>query len=283
MGKRKRVASHPQASGELVAKRPPREILRQEIHEGVESMRIKTLGLFISGVSAGLDIGFSPLLISVMETRTQGVLSKPVAEILSANMYSLGFIFVVLGRSELFTEQTTLAVLPVLNRNETLGSLLRLWATVFLANLIGGVGFAAITAKVGPGLGVFAPEVLGQIAHQELAHSSGMLLVSAILAGWLMGLLSWLVAASRETISQLLVVWLITWVIGFAHLHHVIAGSVQLFMAEFSGQGVGLAEIGRFLACATLGNIIGGSIFVGLIKYGHIAWSEPIGDAELES
>jgi formate/nitrite transporter FocA (FNT family) len=276
VGKQKRVAEHPHDE-ELVAKRPPGEILRQEIHEGVESMRLETAGLFISGISAGLDIGFSPLLIAVMHTQAQGVVSRPVLEILSANMYSLGFIFVVLGRSELFTEQTTLAVLPVLNHDESVGSLARLWLTVYLANLVGGLGFAAITAKVGPGLGVIAPGVLGRIASEELNHSSGMLLMSAILAGWLMGLLSWLVAASRDTISQLMVVWIITWVIGFAHLHHVIAGSVQLFLAEMAGEGVGLAEVGRFLACATLGNILGGSIFVGLIKYGHITLSKPAG------
>ncbi|HEX4129218.1 MAG TPA: formate/nitrite transporter family protein [Pirellulales bacterium] len=269
------------ADAEMVAKRPPREILRQEIHEGMESMRIGALGLFISGVSAGLDIGFSPLLAAIMTTRTAGVLSLPVSEILHANMYAVGFIFVVLGRSELFTEQTTLAVLPVLNRSATLGSLLRLWATVYVANLLGGIGFAAVGAHVGTGLRIVDPDVFGQMALAELDYSDGALFTSAVLAGWLMGLLSWLVSAARETAAQLLIVWLITWVIGFSHLHHVIAGAVPLLMAEFAGEGVGLSQIGRFLLWATLGNILGGSVFVALIKYGQIALGSPIKEKEL--
>ena len=74
-------------------------------------------------MSAGLDVGFSVLLMAAMWTAAEGKLSTPVVRILIGNMYAIGFVFVVLGRSELFTEQTTLAVLPVLAAGRQIGSL----------------------------------------------------------------------------------------------------------------------------------------------------------------
>ncbi len=100
-------------------------------------------------------------------------------------------------------------------------------------------------------------------------HSGLVILMSAILAGWLMGLLSWLVTAGRDTISQIMLVWLITTAIGFCGLHHVVLGTVEIFSGLFARQGVSALEIGRFLLFATLGNAFGGAFFVGVIKYGH--------------
>lgn len=189
--------------------------------------------------------------------------------ILVANMYSVGFIFVVLGRSELFTEQTTLAVLPVLSGKASVREMLRLWILVYTSNLVGATAFAAMACVIGPSLGVIDPRSFGQIALKMTAHPAWVIALSGVLAGWLMGLLSWVVAASRETISQIVLVWLITTAIGFANLHHVVLGTVEVLAAVFAGQGVTVGDYGRFLAWATIGNIIGGTLFVALIKFGH--------------
>jgi formate-nitrite transporter family protein len=93
--------------------------------------------------------------------------------------------------------------------------------------------------------------------------------LSAILAGWLMGLLSWLVAAGRDTISQIVLVWLITTAIGFARLHHAIVGTVEVLAGAFAGQGITAGDFGHFLLFATLGNIAGGVVFVAFLKYGQ--------------
>jgi formate/nitrite transporter FocA (FNT family) len=258
---------------EREAKRPGREILRQELQEALASMEGSTRMLCLSGVSAGLDIGFSPLLVAAMRTQAAGQLPGVAIELLAANMYAVGFVFVVLGRTELFTEQTSLAVLPVLNGDISVALLARQWVVIFLSNLVGGAAFAAIAVSVMPNLGVIEPKVLGEIARDHLDHSGLTMLVSGVLAGWLMGLLSWLVAAGRETISQIVIVWLVAGAIGFAHLHHVIVGGVQLMMAALAGQDVSAADFGRFLLFVTLGNIVGGSFFVALIKFGQTAWA----------
>ena len=250
-------------------KKTPGQILQHEILEGLHELERPFLGLWISGLSAGLDIGFSLFFMAVMWTQAEGKLPPPVVHILVSNMCSLGFIFVVLGRSVLFTEQTTLAVLPVLNGQGSVGAVLRLWVIVYVANLLGAAGFAWLASFIGPSMGVIDPKAFSAIARKLTEHSGGVILLSAVLAGWMMGLLTWLVAAARDTISQIVVVWLITTGIGFANLHHVVLGTVEVLAAVFAGQDVTLAQFGHFQLWATLGNMIGGTLFVALIKYGH--------------
>jgi formate/nitrite transporter FocA (FNT family) len=99
--------------------------------------------------------------------------------------------------------------------------------------------------------------VFGRIAAEVVAAAPWVLFGSAVLAGWLMGLLSWLVAAVRDTISQVVLVWLVTASIGFLHLHHSIVGSAEVLSGVFSGQGAMFADFVRFLAIATPGNMVG--------------------------
>lgn len=245
-------------------------ILEQEIVSGQKELERPTGNLFLSGLSAGLDVSLSLLLMAVMRHLTEGALPHPVSEILVANMYAAGFLFVVLGRSELFTEHTTLAVLPVLDHRASVVQLGRLWVVVYVANLLGAAAFAGFLSFLGPQLGVVPSHVLGSIASEVVGHPFWVILLSGVLAGWLMGLLSWLVAASRDTIGQIVIIWLVTFAIGFAHLHHSIVGSTEVLAGVFSGQGADVVDFGRFLGGATLGNILGGFFFVALIKYGHI-------------
>src|SRR5262245_25814716 len=100
--------------GKMAPKKASRQILLHEIEEGLDAIERPASGLFVSGLSAGLDVGFSLLLMAVVLTRIEGKIPEPVVSLLVANMYAVGFIIVVLGRSELFTEETTLAVLPTL-------------------------------------------------------------------------------------------------------------------------------------------------------------------------
>jgi formate/nitrite transporter FocA (FNT family) len=245
------------------------QILHHEIVEGLVVMDRPFLELFLSGVSAGLDIGFSLFFMAVMWTQAEGKLPTPIVHILIANMYSLGFIFVVLGRSELFTEQTTLAVLPVLSGQASVRGMLRLWLIVYAANLVGAASFAGLVNLIGPALGVIDPAAFGAIARKLTDHPASVIVLGGIFAGWLMGLLTWLVAASRDTVSQIVLVWLIATSIGFGGLAHVVLGSVEVLAAVFAGQGVTLGQYAHFLGWTTLGNIVGGTLFVALIKFGH--------------
>ena len=254
------------------AKTSYREILIEEILEGLGELRRPTGGLLLSAFAAGLEIGFSVLLMAIPLTFADE-LPPLVVRLLVANFYAVGFLFVVMGRSELFTEHTTLAVFPVLAQRASVAALARLWALVFAGNVVGALAMARLLAWVGPGLGVATPEAFGEIARSLLEVSGGVILLSATLAGWLMGLLSWLLAASRDTVSQILFVWLVTFSIGLAQLHHSILGVVEVGVGVFAGQGPAPSDLLRFLGWTTLGNSIGGAVFVALIKYGHVVRS----------
>jgi formate/nitrite transporter FocA (FNT family) len=249
-------------------KKASKQILHHEIEEGLDALERPVLGLFVSGLSAGLDVGFSLFLMAVALSHGEGVLPRSMQRLLVANLYSVGFIFVILGRSELFTEQTTLAVLPTLRGRSPVSRLLRLWVVVWASNILGAAVFAWLATTIGPMLGAIEPAAFGTIAHRLTDHPARVIFLSGLLAGWLMGLLSWLVAAGRDTISQIVLVWLVTASIGFAGLHHAILGAVEVFAGAFAAQGVGAADVARFLIWATLGNIVGGVVFVAILKYG---------------
>lgn len=244
------------------------QILKEEMGKGLGALRRSAAGLFVSGLSGGLDVGFSLLAMGIVVTIGHD-LGDVAFRLLLAGAYAIGFVFVVLGRSELFTEQTTLAVLPVLGRRAELSDLARLWGVVYAANIAGAAAFAAMLAMIGPALGIIDRAALGEIARSLTDHSWLVILASAGLAGWLMGLMSWLVTAARDTVSQIIFVVLVTGLIGFAGLHHAILGTAEVLGGLFAGEGVLPEQFIHFLAWTTLGNTLGGTVFVGLLKYTH--------------
>lgn len=254
------------------AKKSGSEILALQKQEANTEFDRPAAGLALSGLSAGLDLGFSLLVIAVLAHLLRDA-PAPLPEFGRAFGYSIGFLFVIMGRSELFTEHTTLDVLPVLGRDKGLLSLARLWVIIYAANLLGAAAFAWAGGRVGPALGIFPSSLLGELARPIVDHSAGVIVASGIFAGWLMGLLSWLVAASKDTVSQILIVFLVTGAIGLCHFHHCIAGSVEVLSAVFLDEGVSWAEYLKFLGASTLGNAIGGVVFVALIKHGHLAYA----------
>jgi formate/nitrite transporter FocA (FNT family) len=255
-------------SDEVAPKKSSDKIFEQELDEGASAIEYPIGRLAISGLAAGLELGLSLLFVAIARTQAEGIWSKPGVELLVATMSSFGFLAVILGRSELFTEQTTLAILPLLSGKKSIGQVGRLWAVVYATNLIGAALCAAFIVNVGPALNVIEEPVFGRIATVLVEHSAGVILLSAILAGWIMGLLSWLVAAARDTISQVLIIWIFTGAISLGHLHHSIFGANEVLGGVFSGHNTA-AEFGHFLLWATLGNAIGGAGFVALLKYGH--------------
>ena len=243
-------------------------ILEEEIFQGMHEMRRPAAGLLLSGLSAGLDVGLSVLVMATVVSIMGGNLSQPATRLLVAATYPVGFIFVILGRSELFTEHTTLAVFPVLGRRATLRSLGRLWALTYTSNLVGAAAIAAMLAWIGPALDAFMPAAVATLADVAVRPRWPVILGSGILAGWMMGLLSWLVSAAQETVSRIIVVWLVTAAIGVAGLHHCILGTVEVLTSVFLGVH-SLQDYGHFLLWASVGNAAGGVIFVAVIKYGH--------------
>ncbi len=245
-------------------------VLEQQIVQASEELHRPALALLLSGLTAGLDIGLGPFTMAVFLTLTRGTFPVPIQRLLAANLYAIGFIFVVLGRSALYTEHTTSAIQPVFDGRSSFRELIRLWTLVLLSNLTGTALVAWFAVRMGLGLHIVDVAAFSTLATRMTAPSSEMIFFSAIGAGWLMGLLSWLTIAARDTTSQFLIVWMTAFVIGLTGLHHSIAGSVEVLMGVFSHDGTTVREYFRFLSWAVVGNAIGGVVMVSSLKFSHV-------------
>jgi formate/nitrite transporter FocA (FNT family) len=170
--------------------------------------------------------------------------------------------------AELFTEHTATAVYPVLDRRATIGSLLRLWVIVIGGNLVGAVMSAGLLRLADPVVG--AGEGYIEIGHHLVDPSSFSLLISAILAGWLMALGAWLILATPPGLAEIAAIFIVTFLIGLGGLHHSIAGAVEMFVAFLTSSEFTVAASARFIGLALFGNLIGGSVFVAMLNYAHI-------------
>ena len=131
------------------------------------------------------------------------------------------------------------------------------------------VVFTAFIVTLMPNLGVATPEAFGTIAHKLVDHDLRWLFVAGILAGWLMGLLAWLITAAQETISRRLIIWLVTASIGILPPHSI-AGNIGVVFGVFVSPEVSVLDYVLFLVLATIGNAVRGGVFVDLLKYGHV-------------
>ena len=243
------------------------EILKQQIIDGQETYDKNSVSILLSSFTAGLEIGFSYLMLCTLYSFLFGKVEEETIFKMMSFVYPVGFIMVILGQSILFTEQTSLLTLPVLNRKRTLPSLLKLWGLVIFGNLIGGFLIAAVITWIGPHLGIFELEAVETIANHVIRPNIEVILVSAILAGWLMGLLSWLVAASKDTVSRIIIIYFVTAILAFAGLHHSIVGNVEVFAGLITSASISITDYLSFQSIALVGNALGGAIFVALLKY----------------
>lgn len=191
-----------------------------------------------------------------------------------ALVYPLGFIICIMSGTELFTEHTATAVYPVLEGKADRLQLLRLWVIVFFGNMLGAVVGALLLA--GTDQVVQAERGYVHIAHHLVEYGNLSLLFSAVLAGWLMALGGWLVLAATPALSQIICIYIVTFLIGVGGLHHSIAGSVEMFTALLISDHFSLLQGLRFIGLAMLGNLIGGSVFVATLNYGHIRKTQEI-------
>lgn len=259
-----------------------RQILQRELVIALKQIKRPASGLFIAGFTAGLNVSIGALLMGMALTFSGGFSSALIQRFVLANVATVGFVIVIIGQTELFTAHIMLGVLPVIDRRASLAELGRLWGVVYVANLLGCVVFAGLIAVAGPPLEIFTPEAANTLASALLPLSWWLILLSGIIAGWLMGLATWLVAAGRDTVGQVLLIWMITGIIGFGPFHHALLGTTEVLSAMFLGQAVTLGQLGHFLLWTTIGNTVGGTVFVALLNYGQAIKSGAPGEIEVD-
>lgn len=240
------------------------EVLREE---GEEELKRPAAALAWSGLAAGMSMGFSFLGLALMRSALP---ERPWTRLVDSLGYTIGFLVVILGRQALFTESTLTAVLPVLVRRDrqTVLSALKFWAVVLSCNLLGTFIFAGLISIPG----AFAGEVhnsLVTISMQAITGEFWPTVIKAILAGWMIALMVWLLPSALT--AKMFVIMLLTYIVGIGRFSHVIAGSVDSAFAVFSGHAPIGAYFVDFLFPTLLGNTIGGVAMVAILNHAPLA------------
>jgi formate-nitrite transporter family protein len=260
----------------MADERPPEKGTRLtavEIHDNIleparKEMRRPAVSLLMSALASGLVIGFS-FLASAFAAAT---VPPQYAHAAASAAYPLGFIFVVMARSELFTENTLKPVIPFLEHRDrdTFLSLVRMWALLLIGNMVGAVIFAWTLARTGM-VETSLHRHLMQIAQTTTEGGFGAVLYAAVFAGWLIALLSWLLASTENSATQVAFVWFCTAPISALHFRHSIAGAIEAFYRAAAGDATWGRMFGDFVVPAVIGNAIGGVLLVALLNYGQVA------------
>ena len=244
-----------------------------EIHDNVleparQEMRRPIVSLLMSSLASGLVIGFSFLASAFAASSV----APATAHAAASAAYPLGFIFVVMARSELFTENTLTPVIPFLEHRDrdTFLHLVRMWVLLLIGNMVGAIIFAWTLARTGMVETSLHGHLL-QIAQQTTEDGFGTVLYAGVFAGWLIALLSWLLASTQSSATQVIFVWLCTAPISALHFRHSIAGSVEAFYRAVLGDASWGRMVGEFVVPAVIGNAIGGVLLVALLNYGQVA------------
>lgn len=235
-------------------------------HRGDEEMARPAISLWWSGVAAGLSISFCLLGQSILQLNLPQETWTPLVSSLG---YAIGFLMVVLGRQQLFTETTITAVLPVMADFSlaNLGRMLRMWAIVWLANTAGTLG-AALFCSLTP---VIEPELLAtmvDVSGRMIENGWIEMFFKAISAGFLIAAMVWLMPSAEA--AQFWVIALITSLIAAGGFVHIVAGSVEAFLLVLSGNlGVGRMLL-DFTLPTLLGNIVGGTVLFALLSHAQV-------------
>lgn len=235
--------------------------------EGLEELSRPALSLFVSGIIAGLAIGFSVITEAIFHAYLPDTEWRHLVESLG---YTVGFVIIIFAGLQLFTENTITPVLPLLlNPKRTVFSkVVRLWSVVLSANVVGTFLFAAMI--------YYAQPVPKEVYEASLSISRHMMeievdqmFIRGIFSGWLIAALVWMLPSAEH--SKLWIIILMTYIIAAGSFTHIVAGSVEAFLLVLASELSLLSMIMDFFLPVLLGNIAGGTLLFSMLSYGQIA------------
>ncbi|HEU4882220.1 MAG TPA: formate/nitrite transporter family protein [Longimicrobium sp.] len=231
--------------------------------EGERELERPVGALAWSGLAAGLAMGFSLVAQGVLHHALPDAPWRPLVVSLG---YSVGFLIVILGSQQLFTENTLTPMVPLMARRDgtTLRNVARLWAVVLATNLVGALIFAWVAARTQ----VFDAEMRQafiELSQKAMEPDFGLTLLRGIFAGWLIALMVWMLPAAKT--AHVWVIVIVTWLVGAAHLAHVVAGSVEAFYLSALDEQSWGESLGGFILPALIGNVLGGTGLVAALNH----------------
>lgn len=265
---------HPQKN---LARPSAEDIYKQVANNARQELKRTNTALAISGFGGGAFMGLSALGTAI----GVAVLGpSPVAHAVACMLYPLGFIVVIIGRSQLFTENTLYPVALVLAEKKEFWNTLRLWSIVLPANVVGALGFAALAART-PALEPRFVEALSALGVQGLGHPAWTIFWSGVIGGWMIAMAAWLVSGSHSITGSVMLIWLLTYVVGAGSFAHCIASSCEILVAVLTHHATWLGYA-QWLGPAVAGNICGGVGLVTILEYGQAVYGKDQAEIDRE-
>ncbi len=234
--------------------------------EGEDELRRSAAALAWSALAAGLSMGFSFIAEGLLMAHLPASSWRPLV---SKAGYCIGFLIVILGRQQLFTENTLTVILPWLLRKDlaTLLRVFRLWGVVLSANLAGTFLFALCLARIML-FDARTQTALMDIGQAHFGASSSTVVVRAIFAGWLIALMVWLLPGAES--AKVSIIIIITYLVGLAGFNHIIAGSTTALFLVVMKSVSWASYFTQFFVPTLLGNIIGGVSLVAALGHAQV-------------
>ena len=240
------------------------ESFDRSVEEGAERLNRSWPNLLATGFMAGVDVGFGVLALLYVQNETG-------SEILGGLAFTIGFLALALGRSELFTENFLVPVTTVITKKASAGQLGRLWGVTYITNLAGGFLVAALLVVGYPDLQELAVETGEKIVGRGLSAESFVL---AVLAGGAITLMTWMERNSVSEFGRLLAVVAFGFLLGAAQLNHVVVISIKMFAAlQIGGTDFGYLDWLAYSSLAALGNMVGGLVLVTVLRLVQVGGS----------
>ncbi|WP_234890979.1 formate/nitrite transporter family protein [Agrobacterium vitis] len=238
------------------------------VHEVVRLQGDEELGrplqsLLFSGFAAGVAICTSLLAEAFLQVRLP---DTPWRELIVSLGYTVGFVIVILGNLQLFTETTVTAVLPIAAHptRRNFYRLLRLWVTVLAANLLG-TFFIAVLMENQLIIGAEQREAVLDISRAILGHDFATTLLLAAPAGFLIASIAWILPNAKG--NEFWVIVMITYTVALGGFSHVVAGSGEAWLLMLAGETSVWGAVGGFILPTLIGNIIGGTGLFAVVAH----------------
>jgi formate/nitrite transporter FocA (FNT family) len=255
------------AGGQDGETQSPGELWDEGLSEGEERLNRRPLSAAATGLVGGFDVMIGVAVAAVVAGALSLVMPAKLASVLGSLTFGIGFVLITLGRSELFTENFLIPVGAVLEKRRPLRRLPKLWVPTLLTN-VAGMFILALILSVSTVLDHHAVIAAGHTANVFADRSAGAAFLSAVMAGLIMTLWTWLGIAMRTDVGRVIVALLIGFTITAPNLNHVIVGTGEMMFGVLGGAShASWGDVGINFLLALAGNLVGGMMFVTLTRF----------------
>ena len=253
---------------ELEDRKPTSVLVIHEVirEQGEEELKRPVLALAWSGLAAGLSMGFSLVTMALLRSHLP---DEPWRPLITSLGYGIGFLVVILGRQQLFTENSITPIIPLLARRnlKTLLKVLRLWGIVLASNMVGAFIFAWVIGNTG----VFPAEVktaFTEIGRDAYSQDFFGTFLKGIFAGWVIALMVWMLPAVED--AKVWVIVIMTYLVALGSFAHIVVGSIETFYLVTTGVIDFGQYFSNFFLPTVLGNIVGGASLVAFLNSNQV-------------